>query len=65
MWRSQGFLDDVENAGLCTNLIRNRLPVGGLKKKAIKGSIGYINFVRTALSMRNESVEEFLCEWLD
>ena len=41
------FINDVENAGIYTNLIRSRMPIGGLKEEAIKGSLRYINFIRT------------------
>jgi nitrite reductase (NADH) large subunit len=41
------FINDVENAGIYTNLIRSRMQIGGLKEEAIKGSLRYINFIRT------------------
>ena len=41
------FINNVENAGIYTNLIRNRIPIGPLKEEAIKGSLRYINFIRT------------------
>jgi nitrite reductase (NADH) large subunit len=41
------FINDIENAGIYTNLIRSRMAIGGLKEEAIKGSLRYINFIRT------------------
>jgi nitrite reductase (NADH) large subunit len=41
------FINDVENAGIYTNLIRNGIPIGPLKEEAIKGSLRYIDFLRT------------------
>ncbi len=42
------FIGDLTNAGIYTNLIKNKIPVGRLKEEAIKGNLGYINFIRKA-----------------
>jgi NAD(P)H-nitrite reductase large subunit len=42
------FIGDVTNAGIYTNLIKNRIPLGSLKEEAIKGGLEYIDFVRNA-----------------
>lgn len=41
------FVGDLKNAGIYTNLIRNRYPVGNLKAEAIRGNLGYVNFLST------------------
>ncbi len=41
------FVEDIEGAGIYTNLIRNRTPLGSLKEKALKGSLGYIEFLKS------------------
>jgi NAD(P)H-nitrite reductase large subunit len=41
------FVGEVANAGIYTNLIRNKIPIGGLKEEAIKGNLGYIHFLKT------------------
>ena len=41
------FIGEVSNAGIYTNLIRNRIPIGSLKEEAIHGTLSYINFVST------------------
>ncbi|HAM49894.1 MAG TPA: hypothetical protein DCP92_04070 [Nitrospiraceae bacterium] len=42
------FIGDVSNAGIYTNLIKNRIPLGSLKEEAIKGGLEYIDFVMNA-----------------
>lgn len=42
------FIGDVPNAGIYANLIKNRIPLGSLKEKAIKGVLVYIDFVKNA-----------------
>ncbi len=39
------FIGDIKNAGIYTNLIKNQIPMGGLKEKAIEGTMGYVNFI--------------------
>ncbi len=39
------FIGDVRNAGVYVNLIRNRIPLGGLKEKAVTGDLQYIHFL--------------------
>lgn len=41
------FIGEVANAGIYTNLIRNKIPIGGLKEEAIKGNLGYIHFLKS------------------
>lgn len=41
------FIGDVSSAGIYTNLIKNKIPMGRLKEEAVRGNLGYINFVRT------------------
>ncbi len=41
------FIGDITNAGIYKNIIKNKIPVGHLKEEAIKGNLGYINFIRT------------------
>ncbi|MEW6110206.1 MAG: FAD-dependent oxidoreductase [Nitrospirota bacterium] len=41
------FIGDVTNAGIYTNIIKNKIPAGRLKEEAIKGNLSYINFIRT------------------
>jgi nitrite reductase (NADH) large subunit len=41
------FIGEVANAGIYTNLIRNKIPIAGLKEEAIKGNLGYIHFLKT------------------
>jgi NAD(P)H-nitrite reductase large subunit len=41
------FIGEVSNAGIYTNLIKNRIPIGSLKEEAIHGTLSYINFVST------------------
>jgi len=40
-------IGDVTNAGVYTNVIKNRVPLGHLKAKAMKEGIEYIDFVRS------------------
>ncbi len=42
------FVGDVTNAGIYTNLIKNRIPLGDLKEAAIQGELQYIDFVAGA-----------------
>ncbi len=41
------FIGEVSNAGIYTNLIKNKIPIGSLKEEAMNGTLGYINFVST------------------
>ncbi len=41
------FIGEVANAGIYTNLIRNKIPIGELKEEAIEGSLAYIHFMKT------------------
>jgi NAD(P)H-nitrite reductase large subunit len=40
-------IGDVTNAGVYTNVIKNRIPLGHLKAEAMKEGIEYIDFVRS------------------
>jgi nitrite reductase (NADH) large subunit len=42
------FVGEAANAGIYTNLIRNKIPIGELKEEAIAGTLGYIHFIKTA-----------------
>jgi NAD(P)H-nitrite reductase large subunit len=39
------FMGEVEGAGLYTNLIKNKIPLGRLKDKAVSGSLSYVDIV--------------------
>jgi len=39
------FIGNITNAGIYTNLIKNKIPIGRLKQKAVRGTLSYINFV--------------------
>ncbi len=39
------FIGDVTAAGLYVNLIKNRIPLGPLKDRAVKGSLGYADLL--------------------
>ncbi|NOZ68238.1 MAG: NAD(P)/FAD-dependent oxidoreductase [Deferribacteres bacterium] len=41
------FIGDVRNAGIYVNLIKNRIPLGGLKEKAASGDLQYVHFIKT------------------
>jgi NAD(P)H-nitrite reductase large subunit len=39
------FMGRLKNCGIYTNLIKNQTPLGGLKNKAIKGTLSYVDFM--------------------
>ncbi len=39
------FVGDIANAGIYTSLIKNGIPIGGLKDEAINGNLSYVDFV--------------------
>lgn len=39
------FIGEVKNAGIYTNLIKNKIPIPGLKEEAISGNLGYAHFL--------------------
>lgn len=44
------FIGDVTNAGIYTNLIKNRIPLGSMKDEAIiKGELQYVDFVKASI----------------
>lgn len=43
-------IGDIKNAGIYTNLIKNRIPIGRLKERFIEGTLCYANFIREGLS---------------
>ncbi len=41
------FVGDIANAGIYTSLIKNGIPIGGLKDEVINGNLSYVDFVNT------------------